>query len=45
MHKMERIHIYTAQRRDEVVVAARVAMDVVVKGDSCMKKEQSVAAE
>jgi hypothetical protein len=45
MHKMHRSHIYTVQRRDEVVVAAGIAMDVVDEGDSCVKKEQSAAAE
>jgi hypothetical protein len=45
MHKLHRSYKYTVQRRDAVVVAAGVSMDVVVEGDSCMKKEQSVAAE
>jgi hypothetical protein len=45
MHKMHRSYKYMVQRRDEVVVVAGVAVDVVVEGDSCMKKDQSAAAE
>jgi hypothetical protein len=45
MHKVHRSYIYTVQRRDAVVVAAGVVVDVVVEGDSCVKKEQSAAAE
>jgi hypothetical protein len=37
MHKVHRSYKYTVQRRDEVVV--------VVEGDSCVKKEESAAAE
>jgi hypothetical protein len=45
MHKMHRSYIYTVQRRDEVVVVVGIVVDVVVEGDSCMKKDQSAAAE
>ena len=45
MHKVHISYIYMVQRRDVVVFAARVVVDVVVEGDSCVKKEQSVAAE
>jgi hypothetical protein len=45
MHKVHKRHIYTRQRRDGVVVSTRVAMDVVVEGDSCVKKEKSAVAE
>jgi hypothetical protein len=40
-----KLYIHTVQRRDEVVVVAGIAVDVVVEGDSCMKKDQSAAAE
>ena len=43
MHKVHRSYIYTVQRRDAVVVG--VVVDVVVEGDSCMKKDQSAATE
>jgi hypothetical protein len=45
MHKVHKSYKYIVQRRDVVFVAAKVAVDVVVEGDSCMKKEQSAAAE
>jgi hypothetical protein len=45
MHKVHRSYKYIVQRRDWVVVAAGVVVDVVVEGDSCMKKDQSAAAE
>jgi hypothetical protein len=49
MHKVHRSYKYTVQRRDGVVVVVRffvgVVVDVVVEGDSCMKKDQSVEAE
>jgi hypothetical protein len=45
MHKVHRSYIYMVQRRDVVVVAVGVDVDVVVEGDSCVKKEQSAAAE
>jgi hypothetical protein len=45
MHKVHKIYKYIVERRDAVVVVAGVAMDVVVEGDSCMKKDQSAAAE
>jgi hypothetical protein len=45
MHKVHISNIYTVQRRDAGAVATGVAMDVVVEGDSCMKKEQSEVAE
>jgi hypothetical protein len=45
MHKMHRSYIYTVQRREGVVVAVGVCVVVVVEGDSCVKKEESAAAE
>jgi hypothetical protein len=45
MHKMHRSYKYMVQRRDEAIVVARVVVDVVVEGDSCMKKDQSVVSE
>jgi hypothetical protein len=33
------IYIYTIQRRDGVVFVAGIIVDVVVEGDSCMKKD------
>jgi hypothetical protein len=45
MHKVHRSYKYMVQRRDGVVVAIRVAVVVVVEGDSCVKKEESAAAE
>jgi hypothetical protein len=41
MHKMHISYIYTVQRRDE----GGVAVVVVGEGDSCVKKEESAAAE
>ena len=43
MHKMKISYIYTVQRRDVAIVGVTVI--VVVEGDSCMKKDQSAAAE
>jgi hypothetical protein len=45
MHKVHRSYKYTVQRRDGVVVAVGVVVVVVVEGDSCVKKEESAAAE
>ena len=45
MHKVHKRYKYTVQRRDVVVVVARIVVDVVVEGDSCMKKDQSAADE
>jgi hypothetical protein len=45
MYNMHISYIYTVQRRDEVVVVVGVVMDVVVEGDSCVKKEQSATNE
>jgi hypothetical protein len=45
MHKVHRSYKYTVQRRDGVAVVVGVAVDVVVEGDSCMKKDQSAVAE
>jgi hypothetical protein len=45
MHKVHKSYKYIVQIRDVVVVAAGVVVDVVVKGDSCIKKELSAAAE
>jgi hypothetical protein len=39
MHKVHRSDKYMVQRRDGVAVAAGFAVDVVVEGDSCMKKD------
>jgi hypothetical protein len=44
MHKLHKIYKYTVQRRDAVVVVARIVVDVV-EGDSCMKKDQSTTVE
>jgi hypothetical protein len=45
MHKVHRSYKYMVQRRDGVVVAVGVVVVVVVEGDSCVKKEESAAAE
>jgi hypothetical protein len=45
MHKVHKSYKYTVQRRDGVDVVVGVTEDVVVEGDSCMKKDQSAAAE
>jgi hypothetical protein len=45
MHKVHRSYKYMVQRRDGVVVAIGVVVVVVVEGDSCVKKEESAAAE
>jgi hypothetical protein len=45
MHKVHKSYKYTVQRRDVVVVAIGVSVVVVIEGDSCMKKEESAAAE
>jgi hypothetical protein len=45
MHKVHKSYKYIVQRRDGDVVVAGVVVDVFVEGDSCMKKDQSVAAE
>jgi hypothetical protein len=45
MHKVHKIYKYTVQRRDGFVVAIGVVVVVVVEGDSCVKKEESAAAE
>jgi hypothetical protein len=44
VHKVHKSYKYTVQRRDGVVVIVGIAVDVV-EGDSCMKKDQSAAAE
>jgi hypothetical protein len=47
-HCMHKVHIsykYTVQRRDGVAVVIRVMIVVDVESDSCVKKEDSVAAE
>jgi hypothetical protein len=41
----QKLYIYMVQRIDEVVVVVRIVVDVVVEGDSCMKKDQSAATE
>ena len=43
-HCMHKSYKYTVQRRDVVVVVAGIVVDVVER-DSCMKKDQSAAAE
>jgi hypothetical protein len=45
MHKVHKSYKYIVQIRDVVVVAAGVVVDVVVEGDSCVKKELSAVAE
>jgi hypothetical protein len=45
MHKLHRSYKYTVQRRDAVVVVVGVAVVAIVEGDSCVKKEESAAAE
>jgi hypothetical protein len=45
MHKVHKSYKYIVQRRDVVVVVVGVAVIVVVEGDSCVKKEESAAAE
>jgi hypothetical protein len=45
MHKVHKSYKYIVQRGDGVVVVVGVVVDVVVEDDSCMKKDQSVAAE
>jgi hypothetical protein len=45
MHKVHRSYKYTVQRRDGVAIAVGVAVVVVVEGDLCVKKEESVVAE
>jgi hypothetical protein len=40
----QKLYIHGTEKRCGVV-AAGVAVDVVVEGDSCVKKEQSAAAE
>jgi hypothetical protein len=44
MHKMHKIYIYMVQRRDATTVIVGIVVDVV-EGDSCMKKDKSVAVE
>ena len=45
MHKVHKRYKYTVQRRDGVVVVIRVMTVVDVESDSCVKKEDRVAAE
>jgi hypothetical protein len=45
MHKVHRSYKYTVQRRDGLLLLLEFAMVVVGKGDSCVKKEESAAAE
>ena len=45
MHKMHISYIYKTQRREATAVAIGVVVVVVVEGDSCVKEDQSVAAE
>jgi hypothetical protein len=45
MHKVHKIYKYTVHRRDVFVIVAEAAMDVVVEGDSYMKKDQSAIAK
>jgi hypothetical protein len=45
MHKMHISYIYTVQRREAVVVAIGVSVVAAIECDSCVKKEESAAAE
>jgi hypothetical protein len=45
MHKMHRSYIYTVQRREGLLSLLELAVVVVGEGDSCVKKEESAAAE
>ena len=45
MHKVHRSYKYTVQRRDGVSIVVRVVVVVDVESDSCVKKEDSAAAE
>jgi hypothetical protein len=45
MHKMHKSYIYTAQRREAVVVAIGISVVAIIEGDSCVKKEESAAAK
>jgi hypothetical protein len=43
-HKVHKRYKFIVQSRDVVVVVAGIAVDVV-KGDSCVKKDQSATVE
>jgi hypothetical protein len=45
MQKVHKSYKYTVHRRDGVVVAVGFSFVDVVEGDSCVKKEESAAAE
>jgi hypothetical protein len=45
MHKMHRSYIYSVQRREGLLFTVGVVVIVVVEGDTCVKKEESAAAE
>ena len=45
MHKVHKSYKYTVQRRDVIVFYVGVVVVVIVEGDSCEKKEESVATE
>jgi hypothetical protein len=45
MHKMHRRNIYTVQRREGELLLLEFVVVVVGEGDSCVKKEESAAAE
>jgi hypothetical protein len=45
MHKVHRSYKYTVQRRDKGLLLLQFVVVVVVEGDSCVKKEESAAAE
>ena len=45
MHKLHRSYKYMVQRRDAIIVVVGVAVNFIVEGDSCMKKEWSAIAE
>jgi hypothetical protein len=45
MHKRHGRNIYTRYREEKGVVAIEVSVVVVIEGDSCVKKEESAAAE
>jgi hypothetical protein len=45
MHKMHRSYIYTVHRREGLLSLLEFVGVVVGEDDSCMKKEESAAAE
>jgi hypothetical protein len=45
MHKVHRSYKYMVQRRDWLLSLLEFVVVVVGEGDSCVKKEESAAAE